>query len=47
MKMIEVKCQGQKDEKCDNAYEGCKKRIMYSEAERKVICKDGEITVSE
>lgn len=47
MKMIRVKCQGKEEQPCDKAFDGCKKRVMYSESDRKVICKDGEVSVAE
>ncbi len=45
MKMVHVRCQGSDDEKCENAFEGCKERIMYSEKDRKVLCQNGEYII--
>ncbi|WP_164730910.1 hypothetical protein [Anoxybacter fermentans] len=47
MKMIKVKCQGQTDKKCENAYKGCKERIIYSETDHQVFCKNGNLTIDE
>lgn len=47
MKMIPVKCLGKENEKCDKAYDGCKDQVMYSDIERKILCKDGEVLISE
>ena len=46
MRIVKVECQGKPGDRCQEAYQGCKERVMYSDSDHKITCNNGNVKVS-